>query len=865
MGGGNNNTSTSTGSSSSSSGSSQGTSYHIEITGGAAAHSGHHHRHSDDDGYEMGEAGDRYYRDNHPLGQHQTDRAQQRRQRRRRRHASDEAHLSDTVRKAGLYGKAHIKGRFKLVRMVLLTTSLMGLQFTWAVEMAYGTPFLLQLGLSKSLMSLVWLAGPLSGLVMQPVLDVITILMAVASIYILDFAINCVQASCRTLIVDSLPSSQQEEAASWASRLMGLGGIFGYFMGNVNLPEVLPAFGDTQIKGLCIVACLFLIVNVGLTCWAVTERVMVRSSSSSSMSEFLGGFRSIIQSIRHLPLQIQRLCNVQFFAWMGWFPFLFYSSTYIAEIFLREKQQHQAPEEGEHQAAPSAVELNDAAVRAGSYCLLVYSIVSLVASMLLPVFVAPAVPSHQHHHSSPSSPLPPTTTTSTSGNGRWARLFENQDRRSSPSPHSSSSMSSSAWWRRWQRRLKPRWLVLPIPWLTLPRMYTLSLGLLSLSLLLTWMVQDIQGSTILFSMCGVAWAVSMWAPFSILGEVISQQLQEQQHQERMHDSGGAHHLGGEGGDSEMMFEADSHFDDDHGRGGDHSDETRLLAMQGIVVEDEEGQEEIRMVENKRYRPVAVHADSSPVATTTTTTTYGRSTTSESRWNRNGVSAVLDVETADSGASVYHDYHYSDPHSQRRGGGHMDGNSSLASIETVVPETSKERYAGPNHSLEEIQVDGDGRDSIEEATLEGDGDEETQKLVQTRLSSSSSSGVSHRQEGDLEAMRVRTGGGGGGGSEGGAMIGTSAGALLGIHNIYIVLPQFLVSFLSSLVFAAIESGSNATVDDTGGGGTTKAGVEGDQPADPNTIGVMLRFGGLMAGVAAVLSLRLWRAPALGGRW
>lgn len=29
--------------------------------------------------------------------------------------------------------------------------------------MAYGTPFLLQLGLSKSLMSLVWLAGPLSG------------------------------------------------------------------------------------------------------------------------------------------------------------------------------------------------------------------------------------------------------------------------------------------------------------------------------------------------------------------------------------------------------------------------------------------------------------------------------------------------------------------------------------------------------------------------------------------------------------------------------------------------------------------------------------------------------------------------------
>jgi solute carrier family 45 protein 1/2/4 len=59
---------------------------------------------------------------------------------------------------------------------------------------------------------------------------------------------------------------------------MGLGGIFGYFMGNINLPELIPVFGDTQIKGLCIVACLFLVLTVGLTCFTVTERVMVRAA-----------------------------------------------------------------------------------------------------------------------------------------------------------------------------------------------------------------------------------------------------------------------------------------------------------------------------------------------------------------------------------------------------------------------------------------------------------------------------------------------------------------------------------------------------------------------------------------------------------
>ena len=35
------------------------------------------------------------------------------------------------------------------------------------------TPYLLQLGLTKSRTSLVWIAGPLSGLIMQPVVGVL--------------------------------------------------------------------------------------------------------------------------------------------------------------------------------------------------------------------------------------------------------------------------------------------------------------------------------------------------------------------------------------------------------------------------------------------------------------------------------------------------------------------------------------------------------------------------------------------------------------------------------------------------------------------------------------------------------------------
>lgn len=39
--------------------------------------------------------------------------------------------------------------------------------------MTYCTPYLLALGLAKSTVSLVWVAGPLSGLIMQPVVGII--------------------------------------------------------------------------------------------------------------------------------------------------------------------------------------------------------------------------------------------------------------------------------------------------------------------------------------------------------------------------------------------------------------------------------------------------------------------------------------------------------------------------------------------------------------------------------------------------------------------------------------------------------------------------------------------------------------------
>jgi solute carrier family 45 protein 1/2/4 len=234
--------------------------------------------------------------------------------------------------------------------------------------MTYCTPYLLELGLTKSKISLVWVAGPISGLIMQPIVGVVadrstsrwgrrrpfmffgtilvamfllllgwtkevvryfikdeeaaksaTIYLAVFSIYGIDFAINAVQGSCRGLVVDTLPIAKQQMGSSWASRMVAVGSLIGYGAGAIDLKNVLgPMLGDTQFKQLTGIAALTLCLAIGTTSWAVTERVLITDGTEDGdkldIKQVLG---TIVHTALNLPRSIQAICYVQFWAWIG--------------------------------------------------------------------------------------------------------------------------------------------------------------------------------------------------------------------------------------------------------------------------------------------------------------------------------------------------------------------------------------------------------------------------------------------------------------------------------------------------------------------------------------------------------------------
>lgn len=398
--------------------------------------------------------------------------------------------------------------------MALLTFSLVGLQFTWGIEMTYCTPYLLDLGLTKSRISLVWIAGPLSGLIIQPLIGVVadrsrskwgrrrpfmiagslvvgvcllvlgwtseivgifvkdankvkdvTVAVAVLSIYAVDFAINVVQASCRSLIVDTLPIHLQQAGSAWAGRMLAIGNLIGYAIGSMNVVSIFgSSIGDTQFKQMTVIAAISLLVAVSITSWAVQERVLLSARDSDGKTGAIQVISQLFRTTLNLPPRIQAICWAQFWAWIGWFPFLFYSTTWVGETYFR----YEAPE-----AVEGSKDVLGDVGRVGSLSLVVFSCITFLSSVLLPFCVQP-----------PDTKKPSFT--------------------SRPPPGLAAFLNKIT---RFRPDLQKAWLISHV--------------LFFATMIWAPLARSRAFATLLVAISGIPWAISGWAPFAFMGVEIN--------------------------------------------------------------------------------------------------------------------------------------------------------------------------------------------------------------------------------------------------------------------------------------------------------------------------------------------------------
>ena len=153
-------------------------------------------------------------------------------------------------------------------------------------------------------------------------------IVAAVLILALNVAIQPVQMGIRALIIDTCPPHQQVEAMAYSSCITGVGSVLGYASGFMNLSSWLPWLGDTQFKCLSVAASLALGSTVAVTLFVIKEKEVIFDIEGDNRgTRVFEVVRQVLHSVRLMPTGMKRVCKAQFFAWMGWFPFLFYITT----------------------------------------------------------------------------------------------------------------------------------------------------------------------------------------------------------------------------------------------------------------------------------------------------------------------------------------------------------------------------------------------------------------------------------------------------------------------------------------------------------------------------------------------------------
>ena len=172
----------------------------------------------------------------------------------------------------------------------------------------------------------------------------------------------------------------------------------------------------------------------------------------------------ILKTTLDLPMRIQAICWVQFWAWIGWFPFLFYSTTWVGETYFRYTPSASI--------TASSDALGDIG-RVGSLSLVVFSIITFVGSVLLPLVVqSPESDSKSGHRN--FTPRPPP------GIAPLVALIN-----------------------RYKPDLLTAWMLSHI--------------IFAGAMCLAPFVRSLHMATVLVSICGIPWALACWAPFAFMG------------------------------------------------------------------------------------------------------------------------------------------------------------------------------------------------------------------------------------------------------------------------------------------------------------------------------------------------------------
>ena len=263
--------------------------------------------------------------------------------------------------------------RFSTAKFLSFALGFFGLQFAWQMRIILSGPVTENLGASPFLFGLIWLAGPFTGMVVQPVIGALSdkttspfgrrrpyllggallsalalwalpnselitnfisstlhikfpalaaLCFAAVMIWILDACVNIAQGPYRALIPDVVPQEQHSIANSYISLAIGLGSVFAAG----TAPFLKWAFNyQMSINAQFIMAALAFSLGMAWTCLMIKER-RYQPKADEKSEKF-----DLVKSLKEffaLSPEVGKICWMQFFTWIGNMCMMIYFTQY---------------------------------------------------------------------------------------------------------------------------------------------------------------------------------------------------------------------------------------------------------------------------------------------------------------------------------------------------------------------------------------------------------------------------------------------------------------------------------------------------------------------------------------------------------
>ena len=267
-----------------------------------------------------------------------------------------------------------IKPKLSLSQIINMSVGFFGIQFGWDLQRANMGRIYENLGANPDQVPLLFLAAPLTGLLVQPIVGYLSdrtwhpkwgrrrpyfmigaitssialifmphstgLWMAAGLLWVLDVFGNIAMEPFRAFVTDKLPDSQVNRGFVMQSLMIGFGGSVAsalpWLMKNIfqiantaeqgSIPE--------NVKWSFYIGAFFFLSAVLYTVFTTKEYppsdVGFREKVKESNKGFGGGAREIFTALKNMPERMRIVSLVQFFTWPGLFLMWFYYTTAVA-------------------------------------------------------------------------------------------------------------------------------------------------------------------------------------------------------------------------------------------------------------------------------------------------------------------------------------------------------------------------------------------------------------------------------------------------------------------------------------------------------------------------------------------------------